>query len=226
MSGRNLTNFKIGTFLSPQTPFPKRSKTLKNRPNQIRLYHLPLTVSLHVKYICGKMIHDIRVALFLFFSLFLSLQCAIVMTFVVLCVTNLGSARPSIKYCWTQGISALPIFIKAFALTQGISALPIFIKAFALTQGISALPIFIKAFALKNFLTDCKNHVSISTLSIKIILSNSLTLSWRRPYSYRNQSTDSLRNSMDWFLYDDSLRHERVKSLNQVVISHLYIIFA
>ena len=210
MSGRNLTNFKIGTFLSPQTPFPKRSKTLKNRPNQIRLYHLPLTVSLHVKYICGKMIHDIRVALSLFFSRFLSLQCAIVMTFVVLCVTNLGSARPSIKYCWTQGISALPIFIKAFALTQGISA----------------LPIFIKAFALKNFLTDCKNHVSISTLSIKIILSNSLTLSWRRPYSYRNQSTDSLRNSMDWFLYDDSLRHERVKSLNQVVISHLYIIFA
>ena len=210
MSGRSLTNFKIGTFLSPQTPFPKRSKTLKNRPNQIRLYHLPLTVSLHVKYICGKMIHDIRVALSLFFSLFLSLQCAIVMTFVVLCVTNLGSARPSIKYCWTQGISALPIFIKAFALTQGISP----------------LPIFIKAFALKIFLTDCKNHVSISTLSIKIILSNSLTLSWRRPYSYRNQSTDSLRNSMDWFLYDDSLRHERVKSLNQVVISHLYIIFA
>ena len=210
MSGRNLTNFKIGTFLSPQTPFPKRSKTLKNRPNQIRLYHLPLTVSLHVKYICGKMIHDIRVALSLFFSLFLSLQCAIVMTFVVLCVTNLGSARPSIKYCWTQGISALPIFIKAFALTQGISA----------------LPIFIKAFALKNFLTDCKNHVSISTLSIKIILSNSLALSWRRPYSCRNQSTDSLRNSMDWFLYDDGFRHERVKSLNQVVISHLYIIFA
>ena len=194
MSGKNLTNFKIGTFLSPQTPFPKRSKTLKNRPNQIRLYHLPLTVSLHVKYICGKIIHDIRVALSLFFSLFLSLQCAIVMTFVVLCLTNLGSARPSIKHCWTLDISALPIFIKAFAL--------------------------------KKFLTDCQNHVSISTLSIKIILSNSLTLSWRRPYSFKNQSTDSLRNSVDWFLYDDSLRHERVKSLNQVVISHLYIIFA
>ena len=94
------------------------------------------------------------------------------------------------------------------------------------TQGISALHIFIKAFALKNFLTDCKNHVSISTLSIKIILSNSLALSWRRPYSCRNQSTDSLRNSMDWFLYDDGFRHERVKSLNQVVISHLYIFFA
>ena len=33
-----------------------------------------------------------------------------------------------------------------------------------------------------------------------------LTLSWRRPLSYRNQS-----KSMDWFLYDNGLRHERVK---------------
>ena len=31
-----------------------------------------------------------------------------------------------------------------------------------------------------------------------------LTLSWRRPLSYRNQS-------VDWFLYDIGLRHERVK---------------
>ena len=30
-----------------------------------------------------------------------------------------------------------------------------------------------------------------------------LTLSWRRPLSYRNQS-------IDWFLYDIGLRHERV----------------
>ena len=30
-----------------------------------------------------------------------------------------------------------------------------------------------------------------------------LTLSWRRPLSYRNKS-------MDWFLYDNGLRHERV----------------
>ena len=39
----------------------------------------------------------------------------------------------------------------------------------------------------------------------------SLTLSWRWPLSYRNQSTDLLRKSMDWFLYDNGLRHERVK---------------
>ena len=37
-----------------------------------------------------------------------------------------------------------------------------------------------------------------------------LTLSWRRPLSYRNQSTDLLHKSMDWFLYN-GLRHERVK---------------
>ena len=44
----------------------------------------------------------------------------------------------------------------------------------------------------------------------------SLTLSWRRLLSYRNQSIDLRRSidlqskSMDWFLYDNGLRHERV----------------
>ena len=31
------------------------------------------------------------------------------------------------------------------------------------------------------------------------------------PLSYRNQSIDLQSKSMDWFLYDNSLRHERVK---------------
>ena len=39
----------------------------------------------------------------------------------------------------------------------------------------------------------------------------SLTLSWRRPLSYRNQSIDLRSKSLDWFLYDNGLRHERVK---------------
>ena len=38
----------------------------------------------------------------------------------------------------------------------------------------------------------------------------SLTLSWRRPLSYRNQSIDLLGKSMDWFLYDNGVRRERV----------------
>ena len=39
----------------------------------------------------------------------------------------------------------------------------------------------------------------------------SLTPSWWRPFSYRNRSIDLLCKSMDWFLYDNGLRHERVK---------------
>ena len=38
-----------------------------------------------------------------------------------------------------------------------------------------------------------------------------LTLSWRGPLSYRNQSIDLQSRSMDWFLYDNGFRHERVK---------------
>ena len=41
-----------------------------------------------------------------------------------------------------------------------------------------------------------------------------LTLSWRRPLSYRIKSIDLLFKSMDCFLYDNSLRHERVKIIN------------
>ena len=43
------------------------------------------------------------------------------------------------------------------------------------------------------------------------VCKNELTLSWRRPLSYKNQSIELLRKSMDWFLYDNGLRHERVK---------------
>ena len=41
-----------------------------------------------------------------------------------------------------------------------------------------------------------------------------LTLSCRGPLSYRNQSIDLRSKSMDWFLYDNGLRYERVKSNN------------
>ena len=40
-----------------------------------------------------------------------------------------------------------------------------------------------------------------------------LNLSWRRPLSYRNQSIDLLYKSMDWFLYDNGLRHERIRQI-------------
>ena len=43
-----------------------------------------------------------------------------------------------------------------------------------------------------------------------------LTLLWRRPLSHRNQSINLLCKSMDWFLYDNGLRHEGVKYLIMV----------
>ena len=44
-----------------------------------------------------------------------------------------------------------------------------------------------------------------------------LTLSWRRPLSYRNQSIDLLCKSMDWFLYDNDRRLERVKVDDMII---------
>ena len=43
-----------------------------------------------------------------------------------------------------------------------------------------------------------------------MIRSLALNLSWRNSVSYRNQSIDLICKSMDWFLYDRKLRHERV----------------
>ena len=48
------------------------------------------------------------------------------------------------------------------------------------------------------------------TSAVKFSYCFFLTLSWRRSLSYRNQSFDSRSKSMDWFLYDNGLRHERV----------------
>ena len=67
-----------------------------------------------------------------------------------------------------------------------------------------------------------------------------LTLSWRRPLSYRNpsidllcksmgwlsyrnQSIDLLCKSMDWFLYDIGPRHERVKQTVPKIITLTHI---
>ena len=46
---------------------------------------------------------------------------------------------------------------------------------------------------------------------VKRVVPVLLTLSWRRLLSSKNQSIDLQCKSMDWFLYDNSLHHERVK---------------
>ena len=48
-----------------------------------------------------------------------------------------------------------------------------------------------------------------------------LILSSRRPLSNRNQSIDLLCKSLDWFLYDNGLRHERVNDLLVAIQNNL-----
>ena len=62
----------------------------------------------------------------------------------------------------------------------------------------------------------CQKKISLlETRTFNIILlqvfTPCLTLSWQRPSSYTNQSIDLLWKSMDRFLYDNGLHHERVK---------------
>ena len=40
-----------------------------------------------------------------------------------------------------------------------------------------------------------------------------LNLSWPRSLLYRSQSIDLQNKSVDWFLYNKNLRHERVNAL-------------
>ena len=46
---------------------------------------------------------------------------------------------------------------------------------------------------------------------VREVIIKSLTLSWRRSLSYRNQSNDLLCKLVHCFLYDSDLHHERVK---------------
>ena len=64
-----------------------------------------------------------------------------------------------------------------------------------------------------SFLISDKSSLLEITIPKGISLAQSiLTLSWRGPLSYKNQSIDLQSKLMDWFLYDNGLRHERVKS--------------
>ena len=57
----------------------------------------------------------------------------------------------------------------------------------------------------------CKIDISYKRIN-KLAISE-LTLSGRGSLSYRNQSIYLQSKSIDWFLYDSGLRHERVKVL-------------
>ena len=56
-----------------------------------------------------------------------------------------------------------------------------------------------------------------------IYLWKCLTLSWWRPLSYRNQSIDFGSKPMNWLLYDNGLRLERVNNSNVIKPYHKLI---
>ena len=69
-----------------------------------------------------------------------------------------------------------------------------------------------------------KVHKQTPIAIFYILKCQELTLSWRRPLSYRNQSMDLLRKLMDWFLYDNGLHHEGlsyIKNLPKLVFFYL-----
>ena len=57
----------------------------------------------------------------------------------------------------------------------------------------------------------------ILAIAINISDHTALTLSRWMPLSYRNQSIDLRSKSIDWFLYDNGLRLERVKEILLVI---------
>ena len=82
-------------------------------------------------------------------------------------------------------------------------------------DGLPALKIFIWIKDVSKVFQKRKRHLSItisycSSVLGKFITLTSLTLSRRRSLSYRSQSIYFLCKSMNSFLYDKDLRHEKV----------------
>ena len=50
-----------------------------------------------------------------------------------------------------------------------------------------------------------------------------LTLLWRGSLSYRNQSIDFFCKSMDWFLYNRGLRHERINYFELLATGNMFL---
>ena len=65
-------------------------------------------------------------------------------------------------------------------------------------------------------------HSTGNLLEMRALVQSGLNLSWRRSLSYRNQSTDLLWKSRDWFLYDKNLSHETVIIGLKVLLSPLF----
>ena len=62
------------------------------------------------------------------------------------------------------------------------------------------------------------------TFSTTSAIPAALIISWSRSLLYRNQSTDFQSKSMDWFLYDRSLHHKRVRAIQNQILAPLQVL--
>ena len=109
----------------------------------------------------------------------------------------------------TKLVSLDPKGIKPMTLTNPL--------VMSLILNYSTIPANINLFKANNR-NPRKRCEIYSKLSIKTLLS--LTLSWRRLISYRNQSIDLRSKSIDRFLYDIGRRHERVNTTFEHIPHH------
>ena len=79
--------------------------------------------------------------------------------------------------------------------------------------------------SLENFNRPCCLATFSGTFRNFLVLNTWLTLSWRRFLPYRNQSIDLQNKSIDWFLYDRDLCHERLKGLVRHAASNLIYVY-
>ena len=96
------------------------------------------------------------------------------------------------------------VFEHGFCLLEKLSLF--FVEKYSITAFIYKLP-----FQTETFLSINLFSIAHLVLFHIIWLHWWLTLSWRRSLPYRNQSIDLFYESVDWFLHDRDLRHEKIK---------------
>ena len=100
------------------------------------------------------------------------------------------------------------LFIPGFKTIAYVVDKQIYIwRRYLLLQGLCVPSVKTTTYVCNRFNTSfcARDHKTNQAIS-------NLTLSRRRPLLHRNQSIDLLWKSIDWFLYDNGLRHEIVKS--------------
>ena len=120
-------------------------------------------------------------------------------------------------FCWLSfAVTCYNLLCQSLyhSLSIDVSLICLFFINDRFSRWVSLSRDYIVQFAPNFFHMLCwKYFDGLNLLHISLIRFNHLhlTFSWRGPLSYRNQSIDLRSKSVDWFLYDNGFRHERVK---------------